>query len=71
MIEEFSMVLAHVAAAETLLAKKTPLALPQFTQEPSPAKRMPAQTRGRRAGYTLAEAGEVLHTRHLKQTALN
>ncbi|MEH6674113.1 MAG: ribonuclease R [Sulfitobacter sp.] len=64
LIEEF-MVLANVAAAETLLAKKTPL-LYRIHEEPSPAKLDALRETAQAAGYTLAK-GQVLHTRHLNK----
>ena len=64
LIEEF-MVLANVAAAETLLSKKTPL-LYRIHEEPSPAKLYALRETAQAAGYTLAK-GQVLHTRHLNK----
>lgn len=64
LIEEF-MVLANVAAAETLLEKKTPL-LYRIHEEPSPAKLDALRETAQAAGYTLAK-GQVLHTRHLNK----
>ena len=64
LIEEF-MVLANVAAAETLLSKKTPL-LYRIHEEPSPAKLDALRETAQAAGYTLAK-GQVLHTRHLNK----
>ncbi|WP_386168917.1 ribonuclease R [Sulfitobacter pontiacus] len=64
LIEEF-MVLANVAAAETLLSKKTPL-LYRIHEEPSPAKLDALRETAQAAGYTLVK-GQVLHTRHLNK----
>ena len=64
LIEEF-MVLANVAAAETLLSQKTPL-LYRIHEEPSPAKLDALRETAQAAGYTLAK-GQVLHTRHLNK----
>ncbi|WP_439148664.1 ribonuclease R [Sulfitobacter sp.] len=64
LIEEF-MVLANVAAAETLLEKKTPL-LFRIHEEPSPAKLDALRETAQASGYTLAK-GQVLHTRHLNK----
>lgn len=64
MIEEF-MVLANVAAAETLIAKKTPL-LFRVHEEPSPEKLDSLRETAAAAGYPLAK-GQVLQTRHLNQ----
>ena len=64
LIEEF-MVLANVAAAETLLEKKTPL-LFRTHEEPSPAKLDALRETAQASGYTLAK-GQVLHTRHLNK----
>jgi ribonuclease R len=64
LIEEF-MVLANVAAAETLLQKKTPL-LYRIHEEPSPAKLESLRETAQAAGYTLAK-GQVLHTSHLNR----
>ncbi len=64
LIEEF-MVLANVAAAETLLAKKTPL-LYRIHEEPSPAKLDALRETAQASGFTLAK-GQVLHTRHLNK----
>lgn len=59
------MVLANVAAAETLLEKKTPL-LFRIHEEPSPAKLDALRETAQASGYTLAK-GQVLHTRHLNK----
>ena len=64
LIEEF-MVLANVAAAETLIAKKTPL-LFRVHEEPSPEKLESLRETAVAAGLTLAK-GQVLQTRHLNQ----
>ena len=64
LIEEF-MVLANVAAAETLLEKKTPL-LFRIHEEPSVAKLDALRETAQAAGYTLGK-GQVLHTRHLNK----
>ncbi|GAB5447049.1 ribonuclease R [Gymnodinialimonas sp.] len=62
LIEEF-MVLANVAAAETLIAKRTPL-LFRVHEEPSPEKLEALREVADSAGLTLAK-GQVLQTRHL------
>jgi len=62
MIEEF-MVLANVAAAEELVAKKTPL-LFRVHEEPSPEKLDALREVAQSAGLVLAK-GQVLQTRHL------
>ncbi|WP_044006218.1 ribonuclease R [Jannaschia sp. CCS1] len=62
LIEEF-MVLANVAAAETLIAKRTPL-LFRVHEEPSPEKLEALREVAASAGLTLAK-GQVLQTRHL------
>ncbi|MBP0482420.1 ribonuclease R [Sagittula salina] len=62
LIEEF-MVLANVAAAETLIAKKTPL-LFRVHEEPPPDKLESLRETAGAAGLTLAK-GQVLQTRHL------
>ncbi len=62
MIEEF-MVLANVAAAEELVAKKTPL-LFRVHEEPSPEKLDALRETAQSAGLVLAK-GQVLQTRHL------
>jgi len=62
LIEEF-MVLANVAAAETLIAKKSPL-LFRVHEEPSPEKLETLRDVAEAAGLTLAK-GQVLKTAHL------
>ena len=62
LIEEF-MVLANVAAAETLNAKKSPL-LFRVHEEPAPEKLESLRETAQAAGYNLAK-GQVLQTRHL------
>ena len=62
LIEEF-MVLANVAAAETLIAKRTPQ-LFRVHEEPSPDKLKALREVAESAGLTLAK-GQVLQTRHL------
>src|SRR6056297_542057 len=62
LIEEF-MVLANVAAAETLNAKDTPL-LFRVHEEPPPEKLESLRDTAESAGLTLAK-GQVLKTRHL------
>ena len=62
LIEEF-MVLANVAAAETLIAKKSPL-LFRVHEEPSPEKLESLRDTADAAGFTLAK-GQVLKTSHL------
>ena len=64
LIEEF-MVLANVAAAETLLKKKTPL-LFRIHEEPSPEKLDSLRETAQAAGFTLAK-GQVLKTEHLNR----
>lgn len=64
LIEEF-MVLANVAAAETLIAKRTPL-LFRVHEEPSPEKLDSLRETAAAAGYSLPK-GQVLQTRHLNQ----
>lgn len=64
LIEEL-MILANVAAAETLIAKKSPL-LFRVHEEPSPEKLDSLREVARAAGYPLAK-GQVLQTRHLNQ----
>ncbi|WP_420861620.1 ribonuclease R [Algirhabdus cladophorae] len=64
LIEEF-MVLANVAAAETLLAKKQPLLL-RVHEEPAPEKLESLREVAQSAGLNLAK-GQVLQTRHLNQ----
>lgn len=62
LIEEF-MVLANVAAAETLIAKRTPLVF-RVHEEPSPEKLDALREVAQASGLTLAK-GQVLQTRHL------
>ena len=62
LIEEF-MVLANVAAAETLIEKKSPL-LFRVHEEPSQDKLESLRETAQAAGLTLAK-GQVLQTRHL------
>jgi len=62
LIEEF-MVLANVAAAETLIAKKSPL-LFRVHEEPDPDKLDALRETAATAGLVLAK-GQVLMTRHL------
>ncbi|QYX57695.1 ribonuclease R [Roseovarius sp. SCSIO 43702] len=62
LIEEF-MILANVAAAETLVAKKSPL-LFRVHEEPSPEKLDSLREVAEAAGLTLAK-GQVLRTAHL------
>ncbi|MBA85991.1 MAG: ribonuclease R [Rhodobacteraceae bacterium] len=62
LIEEF-MILANVAAAETLIAKKSPL-LFRVHEEPSPEKLEALRETAQSAGLPLAK-GQVLQTRHL------
>ncbi len=64
LIEEF-MVLANVAAAETLEAKRTPL-LYRVHEEPPPEKLDSLRDTAEAAGFTLAK-GQVLKTAHLNQ----
>ena len=64
LIEEF-MVLANVAAAETLIEKKTPL-LFRVHEEPSPDKLEALRETANAAGLVLAK-GQVLRTKHLNQ----
>ena len=64
LIEEF-MVLANVAAAETLIEKKTPL-LFRVHEEPSPDKLDALRETANAAGLVLAK-GQVLRTKHLNQ----
>jgi len=64
LIEEF-MVLANVAAAETLIAKKEPL-LFRVHEEPAPEKLESLREVAQSAGLSLAK-GQVLQTRHLNQ----
>lgn len=62
LIEEF-MILANVAAAETLIKKRTPL-LFRVHEEPAPEKLDALRETARAAGLSLAK-GQVLQTRHL------
>ncbi|MEP4195451.1 MAG: ribonuclease R [Aliishimia sp.] len=62
LIEEF-MVLANVAAAETLIGKKTPL-LFRVHEEPPAEKLESLRDTAEAAGFTLAK-GQVLKTAHL------
>ncbi|MGR3501995.1 ribonuclease R [Pseudaestuariivita sp.] len=62
LIEEM-MVLANVAAAETLIAKRTPL-LFRVHEEPPPEKLESLRDTAEAAGLTFAK-GQVLKTRHL------
>ncbi|MEL7131975.1 MAG: ribonuclease R [Pseudomonadota bacterium] len=64
LIEEF-MVLANVAAAETLIAKKSPL-LFRVHEEPSPDKLDNLRETAQAAGLNLAK-GQVLKTAHLNR----
>jgi ribonuclease R len=64
LIEEF-MVLANVAAAETLIAKRTPL-LFRVHEEPNPQKLESLREVAEGAGFTLAK-GQVLQTAHLNR----
>ncbi len=64
LIEEF-MVLANVAAAEALIAKRTPL-LFRVHEEPSPEKLDALRETAQSVGLPLAK-GQVLMTRHLNQ----
>ena len=64
LIEEF-MVLANVAAAETLIAKKTPL-LFRVHEEPSPEKLDALREVAEASGLVLAK-GQVLQTAHLNR----
>ena len=64
LIEEF-MVLANVAAAETLVAKKTPL-LFRVHEEPSPEKLEALREVATASGLVLAK-GQVLKTAHLNR----
>ena len=64
LIEEF-MVLANVAAAETLVAKKSPL-LFRVHEEPSPEKLNSLRETVQGAGLVLAK-GQVLKTSHLNK----
>ncbi|WP_296426776.1 ribonuclease R [Yoonia sp.] len=64
LIEEF-MVLANVAAAETLVAKKSPL-LFRVHEEPAPEKLEALREVAAASGLTLAK-GQVLKTAHLNR----
>ena len=64
LIEE-CMVLANVAAAETLIAKQQPL-LFRVHEEPSPEKLDALRETAKSVGLVLAK-GQVLQTRHLNQ----
>jgi len=68
LIEEF-MVLANVAAAETLVAKKQPL-LFRAHEEPAPEKLESLREVAQSAGLNLAK-GQVLQTRHLNQLLIS
>ncbi|WP_299901073.1 ribonuclease R [uncultured Ruegeria sp.] len=62
LIEEF-MILANVAAAETLITKRSPL-LFRVHEEPAPEKLESLRETAQAAGLNLAK-GQVLQTRHL------
>jgi ribonuclease R len=62
LIEEF-MILANVAAAETLTEKRSPL-LFRVHEEPDPKKLESLRETAQSAGFNLAK-GQVLQTRHL------
>lgn len=62
LIEEF-MILANVAAAETLIKKRSPL-LFRVHEEPTPEKLEALRETAQAAGLSLAK-GQVLQTRHL------
>ncbi|WP_300056631.1 ribonuclease R [uncultured Roseobacter sp.] len=64
LIEEF-MILANVAAAETLIAKRVPL-LFRVHEEPSPEKLDALRETAQASGYALAK-GQVLKTAHLNR----
>jgi ribonuclease R len=64
LIEEF-MVLANVAAAETLISKGSPL-LFRVHEEPAPEKLESLRDTAEAAGFTLAK-GQVLKTAHLNR----
>ena len=64
LIEEF-MILANVAAAETLIAMKSPL-LFRVHEEPNPEKLDALRETARTAGFNLAK-GQVLKTHHLNR----
>lgn len=59
------MILANVSAAETLIAKRSPL-LFRVHEEPSPEKLDALRETAQAAGFSLAK-GQVLQTRHLNQ----
>ena len=64
LIEEF-MILANVAAGETLTAKRTPLVF-RVHEEPSPEKLDALRETAQASGLTLAR-GQVLQTAHLNR----
>ncbi len=64
LIEEF-MILANVAAAEELFARRRPL-LYRVHEEPSPEKLEALREVAQASGFSLAK-GQVLQTRHLNQ----
>ncbi|WP_373050947.1 ribonuclease R family protein, partial [Thalassovita aquimarina] len=64
LIEEF-MILANVAAAETLVTRRSPL-LFRVHEEPSPEKLEALRETAQASGLVLAK-GQVLQTRHLNQ----
>ena len=64
LVEEF-MILANVAAAEELAAKKRPL-LYRVHEEPSPERLEALRDVAQASGFVLAK-GQVLQTRHLNQ----
>ncbi|MBF9045734.1 ribonuclease R [Rhodobacterales bacterium LSUCC0031] len=64
LIEEF-MVLANVAAAEELIARRQPL-LFRVHEEPSPEKLESLRETAEASGFSLAK-GQVLQTRHLNR----
>ena len=64
LIEEF-MVLANVAAAEELIARRQPL-LFRVHEEPSPEKLQALRETAEASGFTLAK-GQVLQTSHLNR----
>jgi ribonuclease R len=64
LIEEF-MVLANVAAAETLIKKRTPL-LFRVHEEPNPDKLEALRETAQASGFQLAK-GQVMHTRVLNK----
>ncbi|SNS94219.1 ribonuclease R [Tropicimonas sediminicola] len=64
LIEEF-MVLANVAAGETLTHKRTPLVF-RVHEEPNPEKLDALRETAQASGFTLAK-GQVLHTSHLNK----